>query len=169
MAKVEVGSPAGACCYCPFTQVARRIMAIPPYLTSGASSRAHHALIVALNEAKSVQEEDAIVEREIRRAREVLSSRGAMVRSPDFTLPAGLARAQLATREKFTAKEKSKISETLVVLLHCSMMGGTAHKLDWALMPALQLAEGGKTVDERRIGASKLLRWPHKRDFPGAT
>jgi hypothetical protein len=59
-------------------------MSIPPYLTSGASSRAHHALIAALNETKSVQEEDGIVEREIRRAKEVLISRGGTVRLPAF-------------------------------------------------------------------------------------
>jgi hypothetical protein len=38
------------------------------------------------------------------------------------------------------------------------MTGGTAHKLEWALMPALQLAEGGKTVKERRIGMCPLIK-----------
>lgn len=48
---------------------------LPSYLTSGASSRNHHALLVALHEARSIQEEQAIVVKEVERCREVLRSK----------------------------------------------------------------------------------------------
>jgi hypothetical protein len=49
---------------------------LPPYLTSGASSRAHHALLVKLNAAQSGQEEDVIIREEMVRARETLAAAG---------------------------------------------------------------------------------------------
>ena len=49
---------------------------LPPYLTSGASSRAHHALLVGLNDAITVQEEIAVLSKEIRRVKEVLGVKG---------------------------------------------------------------------------------------------
>ena len=45
-------------------------MAIPAFLTSGASSRAHHALIVALHDARSNQEEHTIALAEVQRIRD---------------------------------------------------------------------------------------------------
>jgi hypothetical protein len=49
---------------------------LPPYLTSGASSRSHHALLVKLHVAKSDQEEDEIVEKEIGRLKDIMSLKG---------------------------------------------------------------------------------------------
>jgi type IV secretory pathway protease TraF len=49
---------------------------IPPYLTSGASSRAHHALLVKLHEAASDQEERGILAKEVVRLKEVLAVAG---------------------------------------------------------------------------------------------
>jgi len=49
---------------------------LPPYLTSGASSRSHHALLVKLHEAKSDQEEDEILEKEILRQKELMGVKG---------------------------------------------------------------------------------------------
>lgn len=49
---------------------------LPPYLTSGASSRSHHALLVKLHEAKSDQEEDEIVGKEVLRQSEVMGVKG---------------------------------------------------------------------------------------------
>lgn len=48
---------------------------IPPYLTAGASSRAHHALLAQLSQADSTQEEDQIVVHHLTQARAVLHSR----------------------------------------------------------------------------------------------
>ncbi|KAK6904286.1 hypothetical protein I203_107802 [Kwoniella mangroviensis CBS 8507] len=105
--------------------------ALPPYLTSGASSRAHHGLLVRLNEAASTQEEDEIIHVEISRAKEVLSVRG---------------------------QSKSKIAETLIILLHCLMLRHrTEEDVEFALVSALQLAEGGRTIAERRIGYLYLV------------
>ncbi|WWD21853.1 hypothetical protein CI109_106341 [Kwoniella shandongensis] len=103
---------------------------LPPYLTSGASSRAHHALLVRLHGAKSVQEEDGIIREEIKRVKEVLSVRG---------------------------QSTSKISETLLILLHCTMLRyDTEDDVDFALVHAIQLAESGKNIAERRIGYQYL-------------
>lgn len=45
------------------------------------------------------------------------------------------------------------MSEHLLILLHvASVRKRTGDDLDFALVPALQLAEGGKTIKERRLG-----------------
>ncbi|KAL7420714.1 hypothetical protein Q5752_004665 [Cryptotrichosporon argae] len=98
-------------------------MPLPPYLTSGASSRAHHALLSSLDAAKSPQEEDAIVLRELERVRGVVAARPA---------------------------------ESLLVLLYCAVVAHTPLDLDFALVPALDLAEGGKTLRDRRVGYTFL-------------
>jgi AP-4 complex subunit epsilon-1 len=49
---------------------------LPPYLTSGASSRSHHALLVKLHEAKSDQEEADVTSKEIERLKDVMSVKG---------------------------------------------------------------------------------------------
>ncbi len=52
---------------------------------------------------------------------------------------------------------QGKIADTLLVLLHIGIMRHTTDtKLEFALISALQLAEGGKTVKERRVGQSPL-------------
>ena len=45
---------------------------LPSYLTSGASSRAHHAFLVKIHQAVSEQEEDEIIREEVRCAKDVL-------------------------------------------------------------------------------------------------
>lgn len=50
--------------------------ALPPYLTSGASSRSHHALLVKLHEAKSDLEEDEILRQDIIRQKELMAVKG---------------------------------------------------------------------------------------------
>lgn len=49
---------------------------------------------------------------------------------------------------------QAKVMERLIILLHCDMVLVGERGWDWALMPALQLAEGGKTLKERRTGVS---------------
>ncbi|ORY23802.1 armadillo-type protein [Naematelia encephala] len=100
--------------------------ALPPYLISGASSRAHHAHIARLNDARSTQEEDALIDAETERCRIVLAGHNVST---------------------------AKVAECLIILLHCSITRHTATgSLDWALLSALQLAEGGRTIKERRVG-----------------
>ncbi|WWC58926.1 uncharacterized protein I303_101471 [Kwoniella dejecticola CBS 10117] len=109
----------------------RQSSSLPPYLTSGASSRAHHGLLARLHEASSVQEADEIISGEIKRAKKVLAIRG---------------------------QSTSKISETLIILLHCqSLRHRTDEDTEFALVPALQLAEGGRSLVERRIGYLYLV------------
>lgn len=57
---------------------------LPPYLTSGASSRAHHALLVKLHEADSSQEERQIISNEITRLKDVLGVPGQSTVSYDI-------------------------------------------------------------------------------------
>ncbi|WVQ81698.1 hypothetical protein IAT38_003823 [Cryptococcus sp. DSM 104549] len=100
--------------------------ALPPYITSGASSRAHHALLVRLNDALSPQEEDAVISQYVAEARSALT-----------------------VKKQSTAKT----AEILVILLHCAMIRHrTDDDLEFALVPALQLAEAGGSVAERRVG-----------------
>lgn len=55
-----------------------------------------------------------------------------------------------------TADVQSKVAETLIILLTCSTASTTPLDLDFALLPALQLAEGGKARD-RRTGYRYLI------------
>nr|XP_019008999.1 uncharacterized protein I206_06687 [Kwoniella pini CBS 10737]OCF47780.1 hypothetical protein I206_06687 [Kwoniella pini CBS 10737] len=113
---------------------------LPPYLVSGASSRAHHGLLTRLHEAASVQEEDEIISKEIRRAKETLAVRG---------------------------QSTSKLRDTLIILLHCQMLRHrTEDNIEFAFVPALQLAEGGHTLAERRTGYLYLVeRLPKKHEL----
>lgn len=120
-------------------------LSLPAYLISGASSRSHHALLVKLNEARSDHEEDEILDKELRRCREVLTSKG--VSSVSYF-------RGLIVEDQMLISRQGRVAETLIVVLHCSMMGHRTQDVEWALMPALQLAEGGKTLRERRIGQS---------------
>lgn len=62
---------------------------LPPYLTSGASSRAHHALLVKLHEATSDQEEREVLAKEVARLKEVLAFRGQSTVSSYSSAPNG--------------------------------------------------------------------------------
>ncbi|TYJ54240.1 hypothetical protein B9479_005084 [Cryptococcus floricola] len=99
---------------------------LPPYLTSGASSRTHHALLARLNQAASPHEEDAIIS-------EHLSHAKTLFRSQD--------------------QNTSRVAETLITVLHCTALRhDCSDDLEFVLIPALKLAEGGKSVQEKRIG-----------------
>lgn len=69
-------------CFHPFPHA----MPLPPYLTSAASSRAHHALLVRLDEAASPQEEAAIILEEVERCRGVLAKNPKSVRDRSRSL-----------------------------------------------------------------------------------
>ncbi|KAL1407959.1 hypothetical protein Q8F55_004756 [Vanrija albida] len=99
-------------------------MPLPPYLSSSASSRAHHALLVKLDKAASPQAEDAAVTEEVARCRALLAS----------------------------GPRQSRVADTLIILLHCATVTHTALDLDFALVHALHLAEGGNSMRERRLG-----------------
>jgi AP-4 complex subunit epsilon-1 len=99
---------------------------LPSYLTSGASSRSHHALLTKLQIATK-SEEDTILQEELLRCKSILENKAS----------------------------SAKAAETLIVVLHiCMMVRSMKIELEWALIAALQLAESGKTVKERRIGSS---------------
>lgn len=62
--------------------MSRSKTALPPYLTSGAASRAHHALLVKLHEADSEQEQEDILTAEVRRIKLALSTKDTSMVSP---------------------------------------------------------------------------------------
>nr|ODN85911.1 hypothetical protein L203_04410 [Cryptococcus depauperatus CBS 7841] len=112
----------------------QKASSLPPYLTSGASSRAHHAFLVQLNEAASLQEEDKIIADHIGKVKVLLGSK-------DQDMAA-----------------KRKIAENLIILLHCGILRhDTNDDLNFALVPALQLAAGGRNLSEKRIGYLYLV------------
>jgi hypothetical protein len=49
------------------------------------------------------------------------------------------------------------MAETLLVLLHCSVVSRMPN-MEFALVPALQLAEGGRKIGARRIGKCMWIR-----------
>lgn len=59
-------------------------MPLPPYLSSAASSRAHHALLVKTDGAASLHAEDAVLAAEVERCRGVLASGPSSVSFPSF-------------------------------------------------------------------------------------
>lgn len=121
---------------------------IPPYLTSGASSRAHHALLAQLSHADSPQEEDRIIAHHVHQAKAVLQS-------TDLNTVRFVTRCVQVWRADPCGQ--TRIAENLIVILHCSMLRHNVDDdLDFALIPALKLAESGKTIQERRIGRSVL-------------
>ncbi|WVN88925.1 uncharacterized protein L203_104140 [Cryptococcus depauperatus CBS 7841] len=109
----------------------QKASSLPPYLTSGASSRAHHAFLVQLNEAASLQEEDKIIADHIGKVKVLLGSKD---------------------------QDMRKIAENLIILLHCGILRhDTNDDLNFALVPALQLAAGGRNLSEKRIGYLYLV------------
>lgn len=123
---------------------------IPPYLTSGASSRAHHSLLAQLSHADSPQEEDRIIAHHVHQAK-------AALQSTELNTVRFLASCNKSI-ERANPCGQTKIAEHLIVILHCSMLRHNVDDdLDFALIPALKLAEGGKTIQERRIGRSFVL------------
>lgn len=50
--------------------------ALPSFLSSGASSRAHHAFLVKLHWAQSDREEDEVIQQEVQRAKVELAVKG---------------------------------------------------------------------------------------------
>ncbi|ORX36094.1 armadillo-type protein [Kockovaella imperatae] len=118
---------------------------LPAYLTSGAYSRAHHAFLVKIHGAVSDHEEDEVIADQVKQAIGVLSTKG---------------QSTVSRMCRFLFKHlaepfinQSKIAETLIILLHCqSIRHDISTDFAFALLPALGLAEAGKTIYERRIG-----------------
>jgi len=101
-----------------------------PFSSSGALSRRHYALIRSVESATSFQEADNHLQAEIRSLRSAL------------------------TRPAVTPAE---YKEYLIIILYCFNMIEYQFDpglLDFALPYAVNLAEVGKTIEEKRIGES---------------
>lgn len=124
---------------------------LPGYLTSGASSRAHHSLLVKLEGAASEQEDDDIIASELERCRQVIKGGTSSV-----SILSSLVALQ-SSEEYSGAEQQAKVADTLVIVLHCTMLrrvgqGGAGGGEDWALVAALDLAERGRSLRERKMG-----------------
>jgi hypothetical protein len=130
----------------------------PVYLTSGASSRAHHALLAKLHDVSTAQEEDSILLAEIRRIRDLINSKS--VQTVSYLYITSITQTKYNPADQSTITQ-SKLAECLIILLHCYMMGSKGVmdrvKEDWALMVGLRVAEGGSNLKERRIGESLFV------------
>ncbi|BEI86731.1 hypothetical protein CcaverHIS002_0700770 [Cutaneotrichosporon cavernicola] len=102
-------------------------MVLPPFILSGANSRAHYTLLARLDAAESPQAAIAVVAAEAVRCRGVLEGKAG----------------------------NSKTAETLIILLTCTTVSTIPLDTDFALVPALKLAESGKS--HRRTGYRFLI------------
>ncbi|KAJ7124951.1 armadillo-type protein [Mycena epipterygia] len=100
-----------------------------PFVSSGALNRAHYALVRHVESAPSPEMADSYILKEV----ESIRSR---LRHPTISL--------------------KEIKESLIILLYCSMSITSpaipTGSFDFALPQAVNLAEAGKTVHEKRIG-----------------
>ncbi|KAH9952123.1 ARM repeat-containing protein [Amylocystis lapponica] len=98
-----------------------------PFISSGAMSRAHYALVRKIETAQSPQLVDQILLAEVDSIRNHLA---------------------------LTASTVKQLKERLTLLLYCSMTvnPGVEVDLDFALHHAINLAETGLTVQDKRIG-----------------
>ncbi|KAJ7188509.1 armadillo-type protein [Mycena filopes] len=100
-----------------------------PFVSSGALSRSHYTLVKSIESAQSPQMADSYILKEVESIRYRL-------RHPTISL--------------------KETRESLLVLLYCSMSISSpalpTGSLDFALPQAVNLAEAGKTVHEKRIG-----------------
>ncbi|KAJ7497085.1 armadillo-type protein [Mycena latifolia] len=97
-----------------------------PFSSSGALSRSHYALVRNIESAPSPEIADSYILKEV----ESIRSR---LRHPTISL--------------------KETKECLIVLLYCSMsVASRALNIDFALPQAVNLAEAGKKVHEKRIG-----------------
>ncbi|GJE90878.1 hypothetical protein PsYK624_070220 [Phanerochaete sordida] len=97
-----------------------------PFISSGALSRAHYALVRKVEIAASPSEADQHLLAEVEHVRDRL------------------------TRSASSARQ---VKECLVILLYCSMNSmGPLPDVEFALPHALNLAEAGHTVQDKRIG-----------------
>lgn len=116
-----------------------------PFLTSGAMSRAHYALIRRVETATSPSAVDQTVLAEI----EAIRARFARGVSNMVRL------SRSVSEQRLTPVAQKQTKEYLVLLLYCSMTLQDAEdvNLDFALAHALNLAEAGETVQNKRIGS----------------
>lgn len=101
-----------------------------PYSSSGALSRAHYALVRKVELAQTAQQADDYLHEELA----VVSAR---LSRPGFS--------------------SAQCRECLILLLYCSMntvAGLPPGALDFALPHAVNLAEAGSSIDERKTGVS---------------
>ncbi|TFY59621.1 hypothetical protein EVG20_g7714, partial [Dentipellis fragilis] len=99
-----------------------------PFISSGALSRAHYTLVRNVESAATPQDADRFLFAEIDSLRD------------------GLSRPGLTTK---------RVKETLILLLYCSVTlaaGLRAGEMEFALPHAVNLAEAGASIQERRIG-----------------
>ncbi|CAK9784742.1 hypothetical protein CC85DRAFT_330882 [Cutaneotrichosporon oleaginosum] len=101
-------------------------MSLPPFILSAAHSRAHYTLLARLDAAPP-QAADAAIAAEVERCRAVLDGNAS----------------------------NSKIAETLIILLTCTTASTVPVDTDFALVPALKLAEAGAA--HRRTGYRFLI------------
>jgi AP-4 complex subunit epsilon-1 len=123
-----------------------------PFISSGAMSRAHYALVRKVESANSPQLADRYLLSEIQSLRRGFEDpRLSLVRS----LLCGY-RVQAAN-----VKLQKQCKEYLIILMYCSMAITSGllsnGQFDFALPHAVSLAEAGHTVQDKRIGEQFIV------------
>lgn len=134
-----------------------------PYLLSSALSSTHYAVVQQVENATSAPEVDAVYRRELDRLQHRLEKGKGRVQDVSSALCAPLSvscpdRAPtMLTSTAGPCSSQADIVESLVLLLYLEQHRSTpvaADAVDFALVPALNLAEGGKTRQSRALGRS---------------
>lgn len=114
-----------------------------PFLSSGAMSRAHYALVRKVETAASSYAADTVL------LAEVEAIQGRLLHS---TL--NLVRTIIFHYRVFLCLLQKQVKESMILLLYCSMTVNHDVDLDvlFALPHAISLAEAGKTIQDKRIG-----------------
>ena len=115
-----------------------------PFVSSGAISRSHYALVRKVETAQTPQQADQYI------LAEVDSIRSQLHRSTLTAVRAPFPSYCLL----YSPDAQKQCKECLIILLYCTMnvaSEGTLD-LDFALRHAVNLAESGSTVQDKRIG-----------------
>lgn len=125
------------------------------FASSGALSRAHYAIVRQVEEASSVQEADQALAFEVKRVHERLARAAPTIVSFPILVAQGVT-----TNWGLGWDLQSQCKECLVILLYISSVALPGFlvpgSFEFAFPHALNLAEVGRTIEEKRIGASSL-------------
>lgn len=127
-----------------------------PFHSSGAMSRAHYTIVRKVESASTIQSGDQYIFLEIKSIQEQLAHPKLQLVCPASPFPLDC---------NFGFLLQSHCKECLVLLLYCSISASpgffTPNAFAFAFPHAINLAEAGVKIDDKRIGHSRTLQAPH--------
>ena len=120
-----------------------------PFISSGAISRAHYALVRKVESSDSTQSADHHI------LAEVENIRRQMARSTPSSVRLWFQHGH-SCESSLTSQRQCK--EYLIILLYClTSITTRSLDLDFALPSAVNLAEAGRAVQDKRVGAQASI------------